>query len=67
MGSEVHTSEAARRLGVSVTLLRRLERAGKIPLSHRDFNGRIYSEYDLAPRSGTGGRGGYRYEPLFLY
>jgi hypothetical protein len=32
MGSEVHISQAARRLGVSVTMLRRLEREGKIPV-----------------------------------
>jgi DNA-binding transcriptional MerR regulator len=57
MSSEVHISEAARRLGVSVTLLRRLEREEKIPSERRDFNGRLYSEDDLAPRLGTGGGG----------
>jgi len=48
VGKDVHIGEAARRLGVSTTLLRRLEREGKVPPARRDFNGRVYSEYDLA-------------------
>ncbi len=48
MGSEVHIGEAARRLGVSVTYLRRLEREGKIPLARRDLNGRVYAEHEIA-------------------
>lgn len=52
MGSDVHITEAARRLGVSVTLLRRLEREGKIPLARRDLNGRngrvYYNHFEVA-------------------
>ncbi len=48
MGGEVQISKAARRLGVSVTLLRRLERERKIPPARRNFSGRVYSESDLA-------------------
>lgn len=43
-----HISEAARRLGVTPTHLRALEAQGRIPAARRDFNGRIYSEFDLA-------------------
>jgi len=57
MGGEVHISEAARRLGISASLLRQLEREEKNPSERRDFNGRLYSEDDLAPRQGTGGGG----------
>ncbi len=48
MGSEVHIGEAARRLGVSVTYLRRLEREEKIPAARRDLNGRVYAEHEIA-------------------
>jgi len=48
MGSEVHISEAARRLGVTVTFLRRLEREGKIPAARRDLNGRVYNDFEIA-------------------
>jgi DNA-binding transcriptional MerR regulator len=44
----LHISEAARRLGVTPKHLRALEREGRIPPAHRDFNGRIYSEFDIA-------------------
>jgi DNA-binding transcriptional MerR regulator len=44
----IHIGEAARVLGVSATYLRLLEKAGRIPPAHRDFNGRIYSEFDIA-------------------
>ncbi len=43
-----HISETARRLGVTPEHLRNLERAGRIPPVRRDFNGRIYSEFDIA-------------------
>ncbi len=49
MGSEVHITEAGRRLSVSAGLLRRLEREAKIPCARRDhFGARVYSEVDLA-------------------
>jgi hypothetical protein len=48
MGSVVHISEAAERLGVTPHHLRMLEREGRIPPARRDFNGRTYTEFDLA-------------------
>jgi DNA-binding transcriptional MerR regulator len=48
MDGAVHISEAARRLGVTPHHLRMLEWEGRIPTVRRDFNGRIYSEFDLA-------------------
>jgi DNA-binding transcriptional MerR regulator len=47
-GIEVHISEAARRLSVTPKHLRVLEREGRIPPARRDFNGRVYSEFDIA-------------------
>jgi DNA-binding transcriptional MerR regulator len=47
-GGVVHISEAARRLSVSPQHLRILEGQGRIPPARRDFNGRIYSEFDIA-------------------
>ena len=44
----VHISEAARQLGVTPHHLRMLEWEGRIPQARRDFNGRIYSEFDIA-------------------
>lgn len=35
-------------LGVSPEHLRNLEREGRIPRPRRDYNGRIYSEFDIA-------------------
>jgi len=43
-----HIAEAARQLGVTPKHLRLLERNGRIPPARRDFNGRIYSEFDIA-------------------
>ena len=43
-----HIGEVSRRLGVSPEHLRALERAGRIPPPRRDYNGRVYSELDLA-------------------
>jgi len=48
MGGEVHISEAAKQLGISVTLMRRLEREGKIPPARRDYNGRVYAPHEIA-------------------
>jgi hypothetical protein len=39
---------AARRLGVTRKHLRLLEREGRIPPARRDFNGRTYTEFDIA-------------------
>jgi DNA-binding transcriptional MerR regulator len=48
MENVFHISEAARRLSVSPKHLRVLEREGRIPPARRDFNGRVYTEFDLA-------------------
>jgi DNA-binding transcriptional MerR regulator len=48
MERAVHITEAARRLDVTAGYLRLLERAGQIPPARRDFNGRIYTEFDIA-------------------
>lgn len=47
-GVVFYIGEAARRLGVTPKHLRVLEREGRIPPARRDFNGRIYSEFDIA-------------------
>jgi hypothetical protein len=47
MDDAVHISEAARRLSVSPKHLRMLERKGRIPPARRDFNGRVYSTFDV--------------------
>jgi len=53
-----HIGEAARQLGVTRKHLRLLEREGRIPPPRRDFNGRIYTEFDIAllRRMGVGAR-----------
>lgn len=43
-----HISEAAQQLGVTPKHLRVLEREGRIPPARRDFNGRIYTPFDIA-------------------
>jgi DNA-binding transcriptional MerR regulator len=48
MAETMHISEAARELGVTPHHLRMLEWQGRIPSARRDFNGRIYSEFDIA-------------------
>jgi DNA-binding transcriptional MerR regulator len=48
MQETVHIGEAARRLGCTPEHLRTLEREGRIPPPRRDFNGRVYSEVDVA-------------------
>jgi len=45
---EFHIGEAARRLSVTPKHLRVLEREGRIPPARRDFNGRVYTEFDIA-------------------
>jgi DNA-binding transcriptional MerR regulator len=44
----VHISEAAKRLSVTPQYLRMLEWQGRITQARRDFNGRIYSDFDIA-------------------
>jgi DNA-binding transcriptional MerR regulator len=48
MNRNVHISEAAKELGVNPQYLRTLEWEGRIPPARRDFNGRIYSKFDIA-------------------
>jgi DNA-binding transcriptional MerR regulator len=48
MDSVVHIGEAAQRLSVMPQHLRVLEWQGRIPPARRDFNGRVYSEFDIA-------------------
>ena len=54
MDSIVHIGEAARLLGCTPEHIRTLERGGRIPPARRDFNGRIYTEFDLALLRGMG-------------
>jgi DNA-binding transcriptional MerR regulator len=44
----IHIGQAAQLLGVTPKHLRLLEREGRIPPARRDFNGRVYTEFDLA-------------------
>ena len=46
-GTGFHIGETARQLGVTPKHLRALEQEGRIPPARRDFNGRIYSEFDI--------------------
>ena len=48
MEDSFHIGEAARQLGVTPNHLRILEWQGRIPPARRDYNGRIYSEFDIA-------------------
>jgi hypothetical protein len=48
MRDNVRIAEAARRLSVSPQYLRMLEWQSRIPPARRDFNGRIYTEFDIA-------------------
>jgi len=48
MDGVFHIGEAARRLSVTPQHLRMLEWQGRIPPPRRDFNGRIYTEFDIA-------------------
>jgi DNA-binding transcriptional MerR regulator len=47
-GTAFHIGEAAQRLGVTPKHLRLLEREGRIPPARRDYNGRIYTAFDIA-------------------
>jgi predicted transcriptional regulator len=46
--AQYYIGETSRRLGVSPEHLRTLERDGRIPPARRDYNGRIYTEFDIA-------------------
>lgn len=48
MNGVFHIGACAERLGVSPQYLRMLEWQGRIPPARRDYNGRIYSEFDIA-------------------
>jgi DNA-binding transcriptional MerR regulator len=48
MDSVIRISQVAEELGVSSQYLRMLEWEGRIPPARRDFNGRLYSEFDIA-------------------
>ena len=48
METVCRVSRAADRLGVTSQYLRLLEAHGRIPPARRDFNGRVYSEFDIA-------------------
>jgi DNA-binding transcriptional MerR regulator len=49
MGHQLlHISETARSLNVSPAYLRLLEKQGRIPPARRDFNGRVYTDFDIA-------------------
>ena len=47
MSDDIRISEAARSLSVTPQHLRMLEWEGRIPQVRRDFNGRIYTEFDI--------------------
>jgi DNA-binding transcriptional MerR regulator len=63
MEGDVQISEAARRFSVSPQYLRVLEWEGKVPLARRDYNGRIYSEADIARLKRIGVGSGERLKP----
>lgn len=48
MSTVAHIGEVAKRLGCTPEHLRNLEREGRIPPAKRDYNGRVYSEFDIA-------------------
>ena len=48
MNGPVHIGVAAKVLGVTPQYLRMLEWEGRIPPARRDFNGRIYTSFDIA-------------------
>jgi DNA-binding transcriptional MerR regulator len=47
-GLVFHIGQASRQLGVTPKHLRTLEQEGRIPPARRDYNGRIYTEFDIA-------------------
>ena len=48
MSDDVRISEAAKSLSVTPQHLRVLEWEGRVPPARRDFNGRVYSAFDIA-------------------
>jgi DNA-binding transcriptional MerR regulator len=48
MENDVHIAAAARALGVTPQHIRVLEWQGRIPPARCEFNGRVYSEFDIA-------------------
>ena len=48
MDGVLHIAETAYRLGVTTGYLRLLEKQGRIPPARRDYNGRIYTPFDVA-------------------
>ena len=48
MNDVLRISEVAKQLQVSPHYLRLLEWEGRVPPDHRDFNGRIYTSFDVA-------------------
>jgi DNA-binding transcriptional MerR regulator len=48
MDDVLRISQVAEKLGVTPQYLRMLEWENRIPPARRDFNGRIYSEFDIA-------------------
>ena len=48
MDNRVRISRVAKELGVSSQHIRMLEWQGRIPPARRDYNGRIYTEFDIA-------------------
>jgi DNA-binding transcriptional MerR regulator len=47
MLNTVHIGEAAKQLGVTPQHLRVLEWEGGVPPARRDFNGRVYTRFDI--------------------
>jgi DNA-binding transcriptional MerR regulator len=47
-GLVFHIGEAARRLSLTPKHHRTIEQEGRIPPPRRDYNGRIYGEFDIA-------------------
>jgi DNA-binding transcriptional MerR regulator len=48
MDGVIRISQAAEKLGVSPQYLRILEWENRIPPARRDFNGRLYTPFDIA-------------------
>ena len=47
MEDVIRISRLAKELGVSAQYIRMLESQGRIPPARRDFNGRIYTQFDI--------------------
>ena len=54
MPGDLRISQVAKEPGVAPQYLRMLEWEGRIPPARRDFNGRIYSGFDIAPLRSMG-------------